>query len=316
MTQKCVHKGCQKEFTDIEEPCYHHPGAPIFHEGQKGWQCCKPRVLTFDEFLAIPPCTQGKHSTTAPTLAPVQTSGPGAGGQKHNEVPAPSADGTEHYGTPKQVPQVTAATPTPQPKVEKPLEQDPADAAIPEDAKCKRLGCGATYSGGERKDEECTFHPGAPLFHEGSKGYTCCKRRVLEFDQFLKIEGCANNRHLFVGAPKSLEEEELVQCRNDFYQTYTDVIVSIFAKKVDKDNATIEFDERELRVDLPMPDKKRFKITYPLYGKIDPEKSEFKIMGTKVELKLKKADGTSWPTLRSDEATGEIIQIGKPATAT
>jgi len=24
-----------------------------------------------------------------------------------------------------------------------------------------------------------------PIFHEGSKGYTCCKRRVLEFDEYL-----------------------------------------------------------------------------------------------------------------------------------
>lgn len=23
-----------------------------------------------------------------------------------------------------------------------------------------------------------------PIFHEGSKGYTCCKRRVLEFDEY------------------------------------------------------------------------------------------------------------------------------------
>ena len=44
-------------------------------------------------------------------------------------------------------------------------------------------------------------HPGAPIFHEGSKGYTCCKRRVLEFDQFMKIEGCkTKDRHLFVGS--------------------------------------------------------------------------------------------------------------------
>ena len=34
--QKCAHKGCGKTFTDPAEPCYHHPGAPIFHEGQKG----------------------------------------------------------------------------------------------------------------------------------------------------------------------------------------------------------------------------------------------------------------------------------------
>jgi hypothetical protein len=45
------------------------------------------------------------------------------------------------------------------------------------------------------------YHPGAPIFHEGSKGYTCCKRRVLEFDEFMKIEGCkTKDRHLFVGS--------------------------------------------------------------------------------------------------------------------
>ncbi|KAL8736310.1 MAG: hypothetical protein Q9166_000465 [cf. Caloplaca sp. 2 TL-2023] len=34
-----------------------------------GWKCCKPRVLTFDEFLSIPPCTTGKHSTVDETPA-------------------------------------------------------------------------------------------------------------------------------------------------------------------------------------------------------------------------------------------------------
>lgn len=40
------------------------------------------------------------------------------------------------------------------------------------------------------------------MFHEGSKGYLCCKRRVLEFDEFLKIEGCSEGNHLFVGPKK------------------------------------------------------------------------------------------------------------------
>lgn len=29
------------------------------------------------------------------------------------------------------------------------------------------------------------------------KGYLCCKRRVLEFEEFLKIEGCKTGRHVF-----------------------------------------------------------------------------------------------------------------------
>lgn len=36
MAQKCAHKGCERDFTDPEEDCHYHPGAPIFHEGQKG----------------------------------------------------------------------------------------------------------------------------------------------------------------------------------------------------------------------------------------------------------------------------------------
>ncbi|KAI5815044.1 HSP20-like chaperone [Pyronema omphalodes] len=312
MSQKCAHKGCEKTFTDPEEECHYHPGAPIFHEGQKGWQCCKPRVLTFDEFLTIPPCTVGKHDTTAPILAPVQTSGPGS--QKHPEVPAPSVDGSgrETYGVPASKPLPQARATPPPPKVEKPLEQDPEGAVVEKGMKCKRLACGKEYDGGDRAEESCTFHPGVPIFHEGSKGYSCCKRKVLEFEEFLKIKGCTTNRHCYIGEKK---DEELVECRNDFYQTYTNVIVSIFAKKVEKETAVVEFEERVLKVNLPMADKKRFKAEYPLYGPIDPAGSTFKIMGTKVELNLKKADATSWPTLRSDEATGEIIQIGKPATA-
>lgn len=258
--------------------------------------------MSFDEFLTIPPCTSGKHSATAPILAPAQTSGANAGSsQKHPEVSGPSSttvDGVESYGTPstpKPLPQVTAAPPLP--RVEKPLEQDPTDAVIPAGSKCKRLGCAHTFPGGSRDPaaEKCVFHPGVPIFHEGSKGYSCCKRRVLEFDEFLKIEGCAENLHLFVGAPKTKEESELVVCRNDFYQTYTNIIVSIFAKKVDKDAAKVVFSERELSVDLPMPDNKRFKVVYPLYGPITPEACTFKIMGTKVELNLKKGKSGLFP---------------------
>jgi hypothetical protein len=50
----------------------------------------------------------------------------------------------------------------------------------------------------------------------------------------------------------------------------------------------------------------------PLFGLVDPQASTFKIMGTKLEVNFVKADGNSWPVLRSDEQrTGEIIQVGK-----
>jgi len=165
---------------------------------------------------------------------------------------------------------------------------------------------------------ECRF------FHEGSKGYSCCKRRVLEFDEFMKIEGCkTKDRHLFVGSGKkkagnSGGEDVLETVRHDFYQTPTTVIASFFLKKINKENAKVDFASTELSLDLVTtdPTPKRYKTVVPLFGAIDPEKSTSKILGTKLEVNFVKADGASWPVLRSDEQrTGEIIQVGKAGRA-
>lgn len=139
---------------------------------------------------------------------------------------------------------------------------------------------------------------------------------MLEFDEFLKIEGCTTKaRHLFIGKPK-VGEEKLDTVRTDFYQTPGSVIASLYLKKVDKDASTIEFQASSIDLDLKTTDNKRYQTAMPLFAGIDTEKSAFKIMGTKVEFNLVKADGTSWPVLRSDERhTGEIIQVGKAGRA-
>ena len=37
-----------------------------------------------------------------------------------------------------------------------------------------------TYSA-ERVDNECLYHPGIPVFHEGMKYWSCCQRKTTEF---------------------------------------------------------------------------------------------------------------------------------------
>ena len=64
------------------------------------------------------------------------------------------------------------------------------------------------------------------------------------------------------------------------------------------------------------PTPKQFTSEIPLFGAVDTEKSSYKVLGTKLELTLVKADGASWPVLRGDEAlTGEILQIGRAGMA-
>ncbi|GJN72999.1 hypothetical protein PLIIFM63780_007063 [Purpureocillium lilacinum] len=320
--QKCVHQGCGKEFTDPDEKCEYHPGPPIFHEGQKGWKCCKPRVLTFDEFMTIPPCTTGTHSTTdkPPQLEENKPAEDDASLAK--KIAALTADGPAPARVPLQPAQHAPTPPPPPPET----DDDDASLEIPDGKECRRRTCGHKYKKGAARDgEKCVHHPGVPIFHEGSKGYSCCKRRVLEFDQFMKIEGCkTKDRHLFIGSGEKKEkagssgEEILDTVRHDFYQTPTSVIASFFLKKINKDTAKVEFQPKQLTLDLATTDSppKRYSAEVPLYGAIDAQKSSYKVLGTKLELNLAKADGASWPVLRGDEATtGEILQIGRAGRA-
>lgn len=69
-------------------------------------------------------------------------------------------------------------------------------------------------------------------------------------------------------------------------------------------------------LDLPTADHRRYRTDLPLFGQIIPDRSTFKIMGTKLELTLAKEDGLGWPVLRSDENRGSnIIQVGKAGRA-
>lgn len=318
MAQKCVHQGCGKTYTDAEEVCRYHPGPPIFHEGQKGWKCCKPRVLTFEEFMEIEPCTQGKHSTTdIPPQIEKKEADPDLVKEVTNETAA--SPGPALPRAPINAPTPTQTPPPPPPE----SDDDDASLEIPDGRTCRRRACGGVYKkGAERNDKEnCVHHPGIPIFHEGSKGYSCCKRRVLEFDEFMKIEGCQTKpRHLFIGSGnkekgKDAGAEELLETvRTDFYQTPSSVIASFFLKKIDKSIAKVVFTQSSIQLDLPTSDSppKRYRTEVPLFGSIDPDKTTYKILGTKLEVTLAKAEVSSWPVLRADDRlTGEILQVGR-----
>ena len=94
-------------------------------------------------------------------------------------------------------------------------------------------------------------------------------------------------------------------------------MASFYLKKVDKATSHIALTSpTTLSLDLKTSDHKRYHKDIPLYASIDTEKSSWKVMGTKVEFTLIKADGRGWPVLRSDETpTGEIIQTGSAGRA-
>ncbi|KAM0792252.1 hypothetical protein ACM66B_004946 [Microbotryomycetes sp. NB124-2] len=312
----CTRKGCGKQFDpsdNSEASCVFHPGFPVFHEGLKSYSCCKDQpghrpVTDFDDFIKIPGCATGSHSTekpVEPATAAIAASNPSGLSVKPSST---TANGTKVYGSAGSLPPLPAA-PGPssstkladaaKPKsTEFVIEQDDPEVEVTRGMTCQRKSCNQTYDGQDRTDDECEFHAGVPIFHEGSKGWSCCKPRVLDFDDFLKIKGCRRNRHLFVGPRKDdTTEEELVECRTDHYQTPRQVIVSCFGKNADKEKSAVRFEVEAMHVDLILPNRKRFTKTFVLYGPIRPEESSYRILGTKVEITLAKADARSWPTV-------------------
>ncbi|KAJ7090289.1 HSP20-like chaperone [Mycena belliarum] len=308
---RCTRKGCGREFSeDSLETCTFHPGGPVFHEGLKSWSCCsdvyKP-VLEFDEFMKIPGCTQTeRHTSEAPQ---VEAPKPSSTNITATET---TSDGREVYSSAAQSQRTEpVATAVVRPTVIE--EEDDLNVPVSVGTACKHKGCGVAFVSdeynriGDGGGTVCTYHPSPPIFREGSKGYLCCKRRVLEFDEFLKIEGCKKGRHLF--APKEIktETEQMATCRIDHYQTVDRVHVSIFAKQADKERSQVKFEETQISFDLYLPGSKRFSKTVELFGPIDPNSSSFTFFGTKVELNLKKQDTRSWTIL--ERATQDLGNI-------
>lgn len=179
----------------------------------KGWRCCKARVLTFDEFLSIPPCTTGEHSTVQMPAEKTQERTPDI------TIPKPVSEPTI-LPIPflKSIPDVSLVrrpTTSASPFGLSESESDDPAFPIPPEIHCRRRGCKAISQQisdpTSRFDERCNYHSGQPIFHEGSKGWTCCKRRVLEFEEFMRIEGCQQrDKHLFVGTRENENKERIV----------------------------------------------------------------------------------------------------------
>ncbi|KAH7368715.1 oxidosqualene:lanosterol cyclase [Plectosphaerella cucumerina] len=102
-----------------------------------------------------------------------------------------------------------------------------------------------------------------------------------------------------VAAPvSSSQPEKPKEVRIDFFQSNTNVSVSVFAKGVPKDQFQAEFTTDKVRLSHIPGHEPWFEI--PLYGQIDPDQSKYTVTPNKVELSLRKATIAKWPTLRAD----------------
>ncbi|XP_072999311.1 protein SGT1 homolog [Typha latifolia] len=85
--------------------------------------------------------------------------------------------------------------------------------------------------------------------------------------------------------------------RHDFYNSVTDVVLTIFAKGIPAKDVSIEFGEQILSVAIDIPGGEKYHFQPRLFGKIIPEKCRYEVLPSKIEIRLAKAEATTWTYL-------------------
>jgi len=87
---------------------------------------------------------------------------------------------------------------------------------------------------------------------------------------------------------------------HDWYQTETHVVVEVRIKKLSADQCKVEMGDTTLSVSAKLAVGSEYSLELDLAHPILPLQSSYKIMSTKLEVKLKKAEGVRWSVLEGD----------------
>eukprot|EP00088_Acartia_fossae_P052923 TRINITY_DN599_c0_g1_i1.p1 TRINITY_DN599_c0_g1~~TRINITY_DN599_c0_g1_i1.p1 ORF type:complete len:365 (+),score=62.74 TRINITY_DN599_c0_g1_i1:29-1096(+) len=312
--KQCYNRGCGKEYDPRKnlDDCIFHPGAPYFHDAYKGWTCCQNKSTDFTTFLNMKGCTQGKHSNVKP-IEPEKITG-NLTKEDSPEVVEVRAPIAEALPRPSFTTAMKRLTPTVAGSLKDQLKQmekiavngDSACKEVRIGESCKNNGCKNTYQGEDVEYNNCKYHPGIPVFHEGLKYWSCCERKTTEFQQFLDQEGCAIGTCAWV---REDGKEGVVNCRYDWHQTATHVTVAIYAKKYDPNVSYVELNPIRLKAHLFFPQEKgSFNLDIELKGLVTVEESSCGMYGTKTEIKMKKAESGSWQKLEVPRVIQEEVK--------
>lgn len=319
----CYNRGCGKMFdmsknSPDSTECRYHPGSPFFHETYKGWTCCNKRSTDFTDFLNTPGCNVGPHSREKPvepesitgikddrSLEEQMAEHSSKSKEATPEPLKPSASRPNWSTTP-----LTTIAPKASPSFQKTIDSkspshssaptsnsfsNGADSQIKEGEPCKNGGCKKVYSPGCDEDN-CLYHPGVPIFHEGMKFWSCCQRKTSDFTAFLNQAGCTTGQCKW--KKESAGGSASVKCRYDWHQTATHVTVAVYAKNYDHRSVKLQVSPVRLNFTTYFPQEAgSFDMDVELKGLIEVGECSCTMTGTKIEIKMKKAEPGSWSRL-------------------
>jgi suppressor of G2 allele of SKP1 len=110
--------------------------------------------------------------------------------------------------------------------------------------------------------------------------------------------------------PKAVLPTPKDKIKTDWYQTTSTVTLSIMARGVLKDQASVEIEKDSVSIAFPVAGSSseyHYSLD-PLYASIDPAQSKYRVTPTKVEVTMHKATpGVKWHSLEGEERAAETV---------
>ncbi|KAK9240095.1 SGS domain-containing protein [Lipomyces kononenkoae] len=105
--------------------------------------------------------------------------------------------------------------------------------------------------------------------------------------------------------------------RHEWYQTPEDVTFTLFVKNAPKSSTIVSILKDSFSITYPFASGSEFNFEIgPLAGKIDPEKSKYLVLSTKIEIKLRKVVPGKWAALEASDAEIAAKQDAIPSYPT
>uniref|UniRef100_A0A8B9JUT7 SGT1 homolog, MIS12 kinetochore complex assembly cochaperone n=1 Tax=Astyanax mexicanus TaxID=7994 RepID=A0A8B9JUT7_ASTMX len=102
------------------------------------------------------------------------------------------------------------------------------------------------------------------------------------------------------GTATSQQTAAAPHVKHDWYQTESQVTVTIMVKNAKKEDVAVTFGEKELRAEMKLPSGEDYCLHIHLLHPVVPEQSTLKILSTKVEIKMKKTEAIRWEKLEGE----------------
>lgn len=103
--------------------------------------------------------------------------------------------------------------------------------------------------------------------------------------------------------------------KHDWYQTESQVCITIMIKQ--KEDVKVEYTETTVSTTCRLPNGSEYNLELDLCHPILPDRSSYKVLSTKIEVKLAKKDSIRWNALEGDGAAPNIkpINVAEPVSA-